>query len=97
MFLFAYAADQRGWKDIVAPFKEERDEIAAVASGFSWHASRALERGPIRGISGETSAATAYADAFASRIRSLAAQAYRSRSRSHTAITRLMSSRIGCW
>jgi 5-methylcytosine-specific restriction enzyme subunit McrC len=49
MFLLAYAADQRGWKDVVAPFEQESDEVAAVASGFSWHASRALERGPIRG------------------------------------------------
>jgi 5-methylcytosine-specific restriction enzyme subunit McrC len=49
MFLFAYAADQRGWKDIVAPFEKEQDEVAAVASGFAWHANRALERGPIRG------------------------------------------------
>jgi 5-methylcytosine-specific restriction enzyme subunit McrC len=49
MFLLAYAADQRGWRNIVAPFEQERDEVAAVASGFAWHASRALERGPIRG------------------------------------------------
>jgi 5-methylcytosine-specific restriction enzyme subunit McrC len=49
MFLLAYAADQKGWKDIVAPFEKERDEVAAVASGFAWHAIRALERGPIRG------------------------------------------------
>ena len=49
MFLLAYAADQRGWKDIVAPFEQERDEVAAIASGFAWHANRALERGPIRG------------------------------------------------
>jgi 5-methylcytosine-specific restriction enzyme subunit McrC len=49
MFLLAYAADQGGWRDIVAPFEEERDEVAAVASGFSWHALRAVERGPLRG------------------------------------------------
>jgi hypothetical protein len=49
MFLFAYASDQRGWRDIVAPFEKERDEVAAVASGFAWHGNRALERGPIRG------------------------------------------------
>jgi 5-methylcytosine-specific restriction enzyme subunit McrC len=49
MFLLAYAADQRGWRDILAPFKGHRDEVAAVASGFSWHALRAVERGPIRG------------------------------------------------
>jgi 5-methylcytosine-specific restriction enzyme subunit McrC len=49
MFLLAYAADQKGWKDIVAPFQQEQDEVAALASGFSWHASRALERGPVRG------------------------------------------------
>jgi len=49
MFLVAYAVNQRGWKDILAPFEEERDEVAAIASGFSWHALRAVERGPIRG------------------------------------------------
>lgn len=49
MFLLAYATDQKGWKDIVAPFERERDEVAAIASGFSWQASRALQRGPIRG------------------------------------------------
>jgi 5-methylcytosine-specific restriction enzyme subunit McrC len=49
MFLLAYAADQKGWKDIVAPFEQARDEIAALASGFAWHAGRALKRGPIRG------------------------------------------------
>jgi 5-methylcytosine-specific restriction enzyme subunit McrC len=49
MFLLAYAADQAGWKDILAPFEPERDEVAALASGFAWHVNRALERGPIRG------------------------------------------------
>ena len=49
MFLLAYAADQSGWKDILAQFEEQPDEVAAVASGFSWHALRAVERGPIRG------------------------------------------------
>jgi 5-methylcytosine-specific restriction enzyme subunit McrC len=49
MFLLAYAADQTGWKDVVAPVERERDEVAAVASGFAWHANRALERGPLRG------------------------------------------------
>jgi 5-methylcytosine-specific restriction enzyme subunit McrC len=49
MFLLAYAVDQRGWKNILAPFEHERDEVAAIASGFSWHALRAVERGPIRG------------------------------------------------
>ena len=39
-----------GWKDILAPFEDERDEVAAVASGFSWHAHpRASSAGPIRG------------------------------------------------
>jgi 5-methylcytosine-specific restriction enzyme subunit McrC len=49
MFLLAYAADQSGWKDLMAPFEDRRDEIAAVASGFAWHALSAVERGPIRG------------------------------------------------
>jgi 5-methylcytosine-specific restriction enzyme subunit McrC len=49
MFLLAYAADQTGWRDILAPFERQRDEVAAVASGFSWHALRAVERGPFRG------------------------------------------------
>lgn len=49
MFLLAYAADQTGWRDVVAPVERERDEVAAIASGFAWHANRALERGPLRG------------------------------------------------
>lgn len=48
MFLIAYAADQRGWKDVMALFEDAEDEIAALASGLSWHALRAVERGPLR-------------------------------------------------
>lgn len=49
MFLLAYAIDQSGWKNLLAAFEQAHDEVAAVASGFSWHALKAVERGPIRG------------------------------------------------
>lgn len=48
-FLLAYAADPRGWKDESAEFGFEPDLMDAVASGFSWHALRALELGVLRG------------------------------------------------
>jgi 5-methylcytosine-specific restriction enzyme subunit McrC len=48
-FLLAYAADPKGWKDESAEFAHERDLLDAVASGFSWHALNALERGLLRG------------------------------------------------
>lgn len=48
-FLLAYAADPAGWKDETAEFAFEPDLLDAVASGFSWHALSALERGVLRG------------------------------------------------
>jgi 5-methylcytosine-specific restriction enzyme subunit McrC len=48
LFLLAYAHDQRGWRDVTAGFGAETDLLSAVAVGFSLHASRAVERGPIR-------------------------------------------------
>jgi 5-methylcytosine-specific restriction enzyme subunit McrC len=48
-FLLAYAADPDGWKDEVAEFAFEPDLLEAVASGFSWQALNALERGVLRG------------------------------------------------
>ena len=48
-FLLAYAADPKGWKDESAEFAFEPDLLDAIASGFSWHALSALERGLLRG------------------------------------------------
>ncbi len=48
-FLLAYAADPKGWKDESAQFAVERDLLDVIASGFSWHALAALERGILRG------------------------------------------------
>jgi len=49
MFLLAYARDQSGWKRLAAGFEAARDVVSALASGFSWHALWALERGVLRG------------------------------------------------
>jgi 5-methylcytosine-specific restriction enzyme subunit McrC len=49
MFLLAYAQDPHGWKQTVAHFEREDDVAAAIASGFSWHATWALDRGLLRG------------------------------------------------
>jgi 5-methylcytosine-specific restriction enzyme subunit McrC len=51
-FLLAYAADSDGWKDDSAEFAFEPDLLDVVASGFSWHALNALERGILRGYVG---------------------------------------------
>ena len=48
-FLLAYAADPDGWKDEVAEFAFEEELLGAIASGFSFHALSALERGVLRG------------------------------------------------
>jgi 5-methylcytosine-specific restriction enzyme subunit McrC len=48
MFLLAYAADQQGWRKIVAGFQAEADLFAAIASGFSWHATWAIDRNLLR-------------------------------------------------
>jgi 5-methylcytosine-specific restriction enzyme subunit McrC len=49
MFLLGYAVDRRGWRDTVAAFGAERDLFSAVASGFAFHAERAISPAPIRG------------------------------------------------
>src|ERR1043165_9885604 len=49
VFLLSYAADPRGWRDEPAEFALEPDLLDAIASGFSWHALSALERGILRG------------------------------------------------
>jgi 5-methylcytosine-specific restriction enzyme subunit McrC len=49
MFLLAYATDPNGWKKLEADFSVARDVFSALASGFSWHATRAVERGLLRG------------------------------------------------
>jgi 5-methylcytosine-specific restriction enzyme subunit McrC len=49
MFLLGYAADADGWRDEDAPYGEDDDPFAAIASGFAFHATRALDQGPVRG------------------------------------------------
>src|ERR671933_484020 len=49
MFLLGYATDPNGWRDEEAPYGEEDDPFVAIASGFAYHATRALEQGPLRG------------------------------------------------
>lgn len=49
MFLLGYAADPNGWRDAVAPFAADEDLFGAVASGFAFHAQRALSPAPIHG------------------------------------------------
>lgn len=49
MFLLGYSADPRGWRDAVVAFGAERDLLAAVASGFAFHAQRAIAPAPIHG------------------------------------------------
>lgn len=49
MFLLGYASDPRGWRRLVAGFEEETDLFAAIASGFSWHATWAIDRALLRG------------------------------------------------
>jgi 5-methylcytosine-specific restriction enzyme subunit McrC len=49
MFLLGYAADPSGWRNLVAGFEREDDLFSAIASGFAWHATRALDRGLHRG------------------------------------------------
>ena len=48
-FLLAYALDPDGWRDQSADFMAEPDLLDAIASGFSWHALRAIEQGVLRG------------------------------------------------
>jgi 5-methylcytosine-specific restriction enzyme subunit McrC len=49
MFLLAYATDPSGWRDEEAPYGEDDEPLPAIASGFAFHATRALEQGPLRG------------------------------------------------
>ena len=49
MFLLGYAADPSGWRDAIAAFSADPDLFAAIASGFAFHAERALSPAPIRG------------------------------------------------
>ena len=49
MFLLGYAVDRRGWRDAAAAFGAEQDLFAAVASGFAFHAERAISPAPVRG------------------------------------------------
>jgi 5-methylcytosine-specific restriction enzyme subunit McrC len=49
MFLLGYAVDRHGWRDAVAAFGAEENLFAAVASGFAFHAERAISPAPIRG------------------------------------------------
>lgn len=44
MFLLGYAADPRGWRDAAAPFGADQDLFSAIASGFAFHAKRAISR-----------------------------------------------------
>jgi 5-methylcytosine-specific restriction enzyme subunit McrC len=49
MFLLAYVMNREGWRDSIAEFQRDPDFFAAVASGFAFHAYRAVEPGPLRG------------------------------------------------
>ena len=49
MFLLGYAVDRRGWRDAAAAFGAEKDLFAAIASGFAFHAERAISPAPVRG------------------------------------------------
>ncbi|HET8863647.1 MAG TPA: hypothetical protein VFM94_10395 [Solirubrobacterales bacterium] len=51
-FLLAYATDPSGWRDRRADFESEPGLLDAIASGFSWHALRAVELGLLRGYVG---------------------------------------------
>ena len=52
MFLLAYATNEQGWKNVIANFEAVDDVISALASGFSWHATWAVDRGLLRGYVG---------------------------------------------
>ena len=49
MFLLAYSLRPDGWREAVTGMDVERDVIEALATGFSVHAQRAVERGVLRG------------------------------------------------
>ena len=52
MFLFGYAADPSGWRNLITGFERETDLFSAIASGFAWQATCALDRGLLRGYVG---------------------------------------------
>lgn len=48
-FLLAYSWKREGYKDIIASFEEKDDVVGALASGFAFHAERALHLGVLHG------------------------------------------------
>lgn len=48
-FLLAYSISSSGWHDAVTGMSTEHDVVEALASGFAFHAERALDRGLLRG------------------------------------------------
>jgi 5-methylcytosine-specific restriction enzyme subunit McrC len=49
LFLLAYSENPDGWREAVTGMAEEDDVVDAIASGFSFHAERAVEQGLLRG------------------------------------------------
>jgi 5-methylcytosine-specific restriction enzyme subunit McrC len=49
LFLLAYSLQPKGWRDAVTGMREERDVVDALASGFAFHAERAINQGLLRG------------------------------------------------
>jgi 5-methylcytosine-specific restriction enzyme subunit McrC len=48
MFLLAYTLRPDGWRDAITGMDVEQDVVEALASGFSLHAHRAIQRGLLR-------------------------------------------------
>jgi 5-methylcytosine-specific restriction enzyme subunit McrC len=48
-FLLGYSFDPNGWRDQPADFSPAHDLFEAIANGFAWHATRAIEQGVLRG------------------------------------------------
>ncbi len=49
LFLLAYSLQPQGWRDAITGMKQERDVVDALASGFAFHAERAINQGLLRG------------------------------------------------
>lgn len=49
LFLLAYSLKPKGWQDAVTGMRQERDVVDALASGFAFHAGRAINQGLLRG------------------------------------------------
>ncbi len=49
LFLLAYSLQPQGWRDAITGMKEELDVVDALASGFAFHAERAINQGLLRG------------------------------------------------